>query len=156
MNIKYHALLYVHKRLSFYSVAKYVSKWVHNDTHTYTAIYYTIPNYKSTLKYARTKFCIFTSNIHLISKPVIFFFLWGQSMSLCNMVSKGPIVHAQDKWTQSTGKVKNLWETLAKWKAGGKHEAVKEKLVAMKLFPPYIPHTTLVMNPRLCDEKQID
>jgi len=84
------------------------------------------------------------------------FFLWGQSMSLCNMVSKGPTVHAQDKWTQSTGKVKNLWETLAKWKAGEKHEAVKEKLVAMKLFPPYIPHTTLVMNPRLCDEKQID
>lgn len=72
------------------------------------------------------------------------------------MASKGPTVHAQDKWTKSNDKVKNLWEMLAKWKVGGKRVVVKEKLVTIKLFPPYIPHTTLVMNPRLCDEKQID
>jgi len=52
MSTKYHASLYIYKRL-------FLSTLLANGTHTYTAIYYT-SNYTSHLKYARTKFCIFT------------------------------------------------------------------------------------------------
>ena len=79
------------------------------------------------------------SNIHLIPKPVIYFFLVRSKYLSLKHGPKGPIVHAQDKWTQSTGKVKNLWEMLAKWKAGRETWSSQRKTCSNEIISTTYP-----------------